>query len=239
MPIDAEVANHPVVSHDEWVAARKTLLAREKAFTQMRDELSEARRALPWEAVTKEYVFEGPNGKVALRDVFDGRSQLIVYHFMFDPSWEAGCPHCSHWADSFNGAIVHLNQRDVTLVAISRAPYAKLAAYRARMGWTFTWLSSHDTDFNFDYQATFSPEEVAAKKAYYNFTTQDPRNPLREGISVFYRDPGGRVFHTYSTYARGFEPLNVDYQCLDLVPNGRDEQGRGPYWVRRHDEYGR
>jgi predicted dithiol-disulfide oxidoreductase (DUF899 family) len=239
MPNDSGITGHRVVSHDEWLFARTALLVKEKELTRLRDELSRERRALPWEAVTKEYVFDGPNGKQTLRELFDGRSQLIVYHFMFDPGWEAGCPHCSRWADSFNGAIVHLNQRDVSMVAVSRAPYAKLAAYGTRMGWTFTWVSSLETDFNFDYQASFTPEEVAGKRALYNFTLQDPRNAQREGVSVFYQDPTGRLFHTYSTYARGIEPLNVDYQLLDLVPRGRDEQGRGPYWVRRHDEYAR
>ena len=233
------IAKHRVVSHDEWAAARTAFLAKEKEFTRLRDELAEQRRDLPWEAITKEYVFDGPNGKVTLRELFRGRSQLVVYHFMFDPSWDAGCPHCSRWADSFNGAIVHLNQRDVTMVAISRAPFQKLAAYRTRMGWTFEWFSAFETDFNYDFQASFKPDEVAAKKAFYNFTVQDPRNPQREGISVFYRDTAGGLFHTYSTYARGIEPMNVDYQYLDLVPNGRDENGRGPFWVRRHDEYGR
>src|SRR5260221_7809928 len=158
---------------------------------------------------------------------------------MFDPAWEAGCPHCSRRADSFNGAVVHLAQRDVTMVAISRAPFHKLSAYRERMGWTFKWVSSFETDFNVDYGVSFTPEEVAAKSAFYNFTQQDPRSTQREGASVFYRDSTGRLFHTYSTYARGIEPLTVDYQYLDLVPKGRDENGRGPFWVRRHDEYGR
>jgi predicted dithiol-disulfide oxidoreductase (DUF899 family) len=229
--------DHRVVSHDEWLSARAALLVREKELTRLRDDLSRARRELPWELVTKTYRFDGPEGTVTLGYLFAGRSQLVVYHFMFDPEWNAGCPHCSHWADSFNGAIVHLNQRDVTMVAISRAPLSKLFAYRTRMGWTFPWFSSFETDFNFDYQASFTPEEVAAKKAFYNFTEQDPRNPQREGVSVFYKDEGGRIFHTYSAYARGIEPFNVDYALLDLVPKGRAEEGRGPYWVRRHDEY--
>jgi predicted dithiol-disulfide oxidoreductase (DUF899 family) len=229
---------HRVVSHDEWIAARTAFLAKEKEFTRLRDQLSLERRALPWEAVDKDYVFDGPNGPETLRELFDGRSQLVVYHFMFDPAWDAGCPHCSRWADSFNGAIVHLNQRDVTMVAISRAPFSKLAAYRQRMGWTFKWLSSFGTDFNVDYQASFTPEEVAGKQAFYNFTVQNPRSSQREGISVFHQSPNGRLFHTYSTYARGIEPMNVDYQYLDLVPKGRDENSRGPFWVRRHDEYG-
>ncbi len=240
MTSDANVVeNHRVVSHDEWLSARTAFLAKEKALTRLRDELSRERRELPWEEVTKQYVFEGPDGRESLRQLFDGRSQLVVYHFMFDPAWEAGCPHCSRWADSFNGAIVHLNQRDVTMVAVSRAPYAKLAGYRQRMGWTFKWVSAFETDFNTDFGVSFAPEEVAAKKAFYNFTLQDPSSPQREGVSVFYQDSRGRLFHTYSTYARGIELFDVDYQYLDLVPKGRDEGGRGPYWVRRHDEYGR
>jgi predicted dithiol-disulfide oxidoreductase (DUF899 family) len=230
------VKTHKTVSRDEWTEARKQLLAQEREFTRLRDQLSQQRRDLPWEAVEKEYVFEGPNGKETLRELFDGRNQLIVYHFMFGPSWDAGCPHCSRWADNFNGVIVHLNQRDVTLVAASRAPYAKLAAYRKRMGWNFKWVSSFETDFNFDYHVSFAPEDTARKAAFYNFTTQDPRSSEREGVSVFYVD-SGRVFHTYSAYARGIDMLSVDYHYLDLVPQGRDEAGRGPFWVRRHDEY--
>jgi predicted dithiol-disulfide oxidoreductase (DUF899 family) len=156
---------------------------------------------------------------------------------MFGPDWEAGCPHCSHWADNFNGIIVHLNQRDVTMVAVSRAPYVKLAAYEKRMGWTFKWLSSLETEFNFDFHVSFTPEEVAAKDALYNFQRQDPFVGEREGVSVFFKDPAGAVFHTYSTYARGIDMLSVDYNYLDLVPKGRDEGDRGPFWVRRHDEY--
>jgi predicted dithiol-disulfide oxidoreductase (DUF899 family) len=230
---------HMVVSSDEWIAARKQLLAKEKEFTVLRDELSRQRRNLPWEAVDKEYTFEGPDGRQTLSHLFNGRSQLIVYHFMFHPSWDAGCPHCSHWADNFNGVIVHLNQRDVTMIAVSRAPYSKLAAYKKRMGWSFTWVSSSDSDFNFDYHVSFTLEEVEKKQAFYNFTTQNPRSPEREGVSVFHKAPDGRVFHTYSTYARGIDMMNVDYQYLDLAPKGRDEGDRGPFWVRRHDEYGR
>jgi predicted dithiol-disulfide oxidoreductase (DUF899 family) len=219
------------------VRRAKALLAREKELTRARDTVVEARRALLWEAVTKLYVFDTASGRETLSDLFDGRSQLVVYHFMFDPSWSAGCPQCSRWADGFNGAIVHLNNRDVTMVAISRAPLDKLLAYRQRMGWTFTWVSSADTDFNADFQASFTPDEVANRKAYYNYTPQDPRNSHREGLSVFVKDEGGRIYHTYSTYARGIEQFSVDYALLDLVPKGRDEAGRGPFWVRRHDEY--
>jgi predicted dithiol-disulfide oxidoreductase (DUF899 family) len=228
---------HTVVSQDEWLTARKALLAKEKEFTRQRDELSRIRRELPWVKVENVYSFDGPDGRQSFAELFDGRSQLIVYHFMFAPDWDAGCPHCSRWADNFNSIIVHLNHRDVTMIAVSRAPYAKLAAYRKRMGWTFKWVSSSDTDFNFDYRVSFTPQEVAAKDAMYNFVRQDPFVGEREGVSVFFKDDKGGVFHTYSTYARGIDMLNVDYHYLDLVPKGRDEDGRGPFWVRRHDEY--
>jgi predicted dithiol-disulfide oxidoreductase (DUF899 family) len=231
--------HHKVVSGKAWMAARRKLLAGEKALTRARDALSAQRRALPWERVEKEYVLEGRDGRQSLAEIFDGRSQLIVYHFMFGPDWSAGCPHCSRWADSFDGGIVHLTQRDVSMVAISRAPYAKLAAYHKRMGWRFKWLSSFGSDFNFDFHVSFTPEELKKKKALYNFVPQDPGVGEREGASVFFKDGKGKIFHTYSTYARGIDMLNVDYQYLDLVPKGRDEGTRGPFWVRRHDEYGR
>src|SRR5713226_2682690 len=196
----SSLKSHRVVSHNEWLAERTALLAKEKEFTRLRDDLSQQRRELPWEAVTKTYVFEGADGKQTLPELFDGRSQLIVYHFMFDPGWEAGCPHCSFWADNFNEIIVHLNQRDVTMIAVSRAPYPKLAAYEKRMGWDFKWLSSFGTDFNFDYRVSFTAAELEEKEAIYNFTTLKPGMPEREGASVFYKDPAGGVFHTYSTY---------------------------------------
>jgi predicted dithiol-disulfide oxidoreductase (DUF899 family) len=172
--------NRKVVSRDEWLAARRQHLVREKEFTRLRDQLSAQRRELPWEAVTKEYVFDGPRGKETLPELFDGRSQLVVYHFMFGPAWEQGCPSCSFWADNFNGIVVHLNHRDVTMIAASRAPYAKVAAYEKRMGWNFKWVSSGGTDFNFDYQASFTPDELAAKKALFNYAIQDPGVSQRE-----------------------------------------------------------
>jgi predicted dithiol-disulfide oxidoreductase (DUF899 family) len=233
------VDGHKVVAHDEWIKKRKALLRKEKEFTVLRDELSSRRRALPWEKIVKPYTFDGPDGRQTLAELFAGRSQLVVYHFMFGPEWKAGCPHCSHWADNFNGVIVHLNQRDVSFVAVSRAPLAKLAAYKERMGWSFKWVSSHDTDFNFDFNVSFTPAEQAAKKALYNFKLQDPGVSEREGVSVFYKDAKGSVFRTYSCYERGIDLLSTDYNYLDLVPKGRDEDGRGPYWVRRHDEYGK
>jgi predicted dithiol-disulfide oxidoreductase (DUF899 family) len=231
--------NHRVVSKDEWIEARKFLLKKEKEFTKLRDQLSQQRRDLPWVAVDKEYVFDGPNRKETLSDLFDGKSQLIVYHFMYDPNWDVGCPSCSFWADNFNDITVHLNQRDVTLIAISKAPYSKIAAYKKRMGWDFKWVSSFDTDFNFDYTVSFTQEELAKKKAFYNFISQDPGISEREGISVFYKDPSDKIFHTYSAYERGIDILNNTYNYLDLVPKGRDED-RYDFpmaWVRRHDEY--
>jgi predicted dithiol-disulfide oxidoreductase (DUF899 family) len=231
--------NHKIVSKNEWIAARKVLLKKEKEFTVLRDQLSQQRRDLPWVAVDKEYIFDGPNGKETLPDLFDGRSQLIVYHFMYDPNWDVGCPSCSFWADNFNDIIVHLNQRDVTLIAISKAPYSKIDAYKKRMGWDFKWVSSYDTDFNFDYHVSFTQEELAKKKAFYNFISQDPRTSEREGISVFYKDLSDKIFYTYSAYARGIDILNNTYNYLDLVPKGRDEDGYDfpMAWVRRHDEY--
>jgi predicted dithiol-disulfide oxidoreductase (DUF899 family) len=231
--------DHPVVAHDEWLAERKELLAREKEFTKLRDELSARRRELPWQRVEKEYVFEGPDGRRSLSELFGGRSQLVVYHFMFDPGWEEGCKSCSFWADNFAPNVVHLKARDVTLVAVSRAPYAKLASYEQRMGWGFKWYSSADTDFNFDYGASFAPQDEERDGAY-NYGSLSPNSPEREGVSVFYRDSSGAVFHTYSTYARGIDILNTAYNYLDLVPKGRDEEGgRSQSWVRRHDEYDR
>jgi predicted dithiol-disulfide oxidoreductase (DUF899 family) len=232
---------HKVVTHAAWLEARRRFLRKEKAFTRLRDRLSRERRGLPWERVDKAYVFEGPDGKETLAQLFDGRRQLVVYHFMFAPEWDAGCPHCSFWADNFDDNVVHLAHRDVTMVAISRAPYRKLAAYKKRMGWSFRWLSSFGTDFNFDYQASFRLEDLAKRRALYNFKIQDPGVSDREGVSVFVKGPRGAVFHTYSTYARGIDMLNTAYHYLDLVPKGRDEAGHAfsQFWVRRHDEYDR
>lgn len=230
---------HPVVSHDEWLAARRELLEKEKAFTRQGEELSRLQRSLPWEAVTKPYQFDGPNGLETLADLFEARSQLIVYHFMFHPDDKAGCPHCSLRADGFAGLGPHLNHRDVTMVVVSRAPYPRLAEYQKRMGWPFKWVSSGGSDFNFDYQVSFTPAEMTAKRAMYNYSMRDPLAREREGHSIFYKDEHGTVFHTYSCYDRGNDKLNLHYHYLDLVPKGRDEGGRGPYWVRRRDEYDR
>ena len=231
------VTGHQVVSHEDWLAARRELLEKEKAFTRQCDDMSRLQRSLPWEKVTKEYSFEGASGRETLSDLFADRSQLIVYHFMFHPDDKAGCPHCSLRADGFAGIGAHLNHRDVTMVVVSRAPYPRLAEYQKRMGWRFKWVSSDSSDFNFDYQASFTPQEMASKRAFYNFTMRDPLAPEREGHSIFYKDRDGGLFHTYSCYDRGNDKLNLHYHYLDLVPKGRDEGGRGPWWVRRHDEY--
>jgi predicted dithiol-disulfide oxidoreductase (DUF899 family) len=235
---DSVMTQHRVVSRDEWLAARTQHLAKEKEFTRLRDELSRARRELPWARVDKEYAFDTTTGPKSLADLFEGRSQLIVYHFMFGPDWSEGCPSCSFWADNFAGAIVHLNHRDVTMIAISRAPLEKLLAYRERMGWRFEWVSSFGNDFNRDFGVTFSPEQIAQGAAAYNFGTTKFSGEEAPGISVFQRS-GDEVFHTYSCYARGLDILNGAYHYLDLVPKGRDESDL-PYtmaWLRRHDKY--
>ncbi|HEX9132876.1 MAG TPA: DUF899 family protein, partial [Ktedonobacteraceae bacterium] len=187
----SSIKAHPVVSHEEWLSARMAFLAKEKEFTRLRDELSRQRRELPWEKVDKQYIFDGPGGKETLAELFENRSQLIVYHFMFAPDWDEGCPHCSFWADNFNGISVHLNHRDVTFVAISRAPLTKIESFKKRMGWNFKWVSSFQSDFNFDYQASFIPEEVQSGTAFYNYRRMDPHDTDREGTSVFYKDESG------------------------------------------------
>jgi len=234
---DSTIGNRRIVSQDEWLDARKKLLEKEKQFTKLQDELNVERRSLPWVKVAKEYVFDGPNGKESLADLFEARSQLIVYHFMFAPESQMGCPHCSLRADGFDGINVHLKQRDATMIAVSRGPFERLAAYKQRMGWGFKWVSSGNTDFNFDFHVSFKPEELTAGKAFFNYAIQNPGPADREGHSVFYKDESGDIFHTYSCFARGNELFNIHYHYLDIVPKGRDEGGRGPYWVRRHDEY--
>jgi predicted dithiol-disulfide oxidoreductase (DUF899 family) len=232
--------NHVVVSSAEWIEAREQLLIKEKEFTRLRDQLSRQRRDLPWEAVITDYVFVGPNGKQTLSELFEGTSQLIVYHFMFDPDWDAGCKSCSFWADNFNGIDIHLRHRDISFLAVSRAPWTKLEAYKKRMGWSFKWVSSFGTEFNYDYGASFTPEQVANGNAYYNYTRQKPVGSEVVGISVFYREADGSLFHTYSCYSRGVDMMNGAYHYVDLTPKGRDEADQKPHpqaWVRRHDEY--
>ena len=229
---------HRVVPRKEWIAARKALLRKEKEFTHLREELAEQRRALPWERVEKEYTFETPTGKQTLADLFGDKSQLIIYQFMFAPDWEDGCPHCSFWADHYDGMQPHLKQRDVSFVVISRAPLAKIERFKKRMGWQFKWVSSKETDYNYDYQASFRPDDIDRKSAMYNYETVNTNFTDREGISVFFKDEKGRIFHTYSTYARGIDAVNPTYQFLDLAPKGRDEKPNFPHdWVRLHDRY--
>jgi predicted dithiol-disulfide oxidoreductase (DUF899 family) len=233
-----EINNPRVVSEGEWLVARKDLLTREKELTRLRDEVSRHRRELPWVKVDKEYLFEGPDGKETLADLFDGRSQLIVYHFMFGPRWEEGCKSCSYLADHFDGANWHLPHRDVTLAVISRAPLSELEPYKKRMDWRFKWLSSHGNDFNFDYHVSATDDEKAKKKMFYNYQTDELLSDEMPGLSVFYKDEDGQIFHTYSTYARGLDMLVGTYNFLDLVPKGRDENPDSTMdWVRRHDNY--
>jgi predicted dithiol-disulfide oxidoreductase (DUF899 family) len=240
------MATSKVVTHDEWLAVRKKHLAKEKEFTRLRDQLSKERRDLPWELVEREYLFQGENGRQTLADIFQGRSQLIVYHAMFDPAtagqhtpWtaDAACFVCSFWMDNFNGITLHLNHRDITMAAVSRAPYPKLAAYKARIGWTFPWYSSAGSDFNFDYQVSFTPEELNAGEVEYNYRRTGWSGSEAPGISVFLR-ADEEIYHTYSTYERGLDMLNVAYHYMDLVPRGRDEDEDGAgSWVHRRDEY--
>ncbi len=230
--------NREVVSEAEWLVARKDLLTREKEFNHQRDALSKARRSLPWVKIDKEYVFDGPDGKETLSDLFDGRRQLIVYHFMFGPDWDEGCKHCSYLADQFDGANWHLPRRDVTLVAISRAPLSKLEPYKKRMGWRFKWVSSHGNDFNLDYHVSFTKEDEVRGKVYYNYGMGEFISDELPGLSVFYKNEDGKIFHTYSTYARGLDILVGTYNFLDLVPKGRNENPESTMdWVRRHDQY--
>ena len=232
--------NAKVVSPAEWLAARKELLKKEKEFTKLRDGISRLRRELPWEKVEKDYVFEGPTGKVALRELFRDKSQLVVYHFMFGPGWEQGCPSCSFIADNFDGMRVHLEQRDVAFTAISRATLTEIEAFKRRMGWRFPWVSSFGTDFNYDYKVSFTNEEMTPGSRNYNYGSWD--FPMEEGpgLSVFYKDGDGQIYHTYSTYGRGLDILLTAYNYLDMTPKGRDEAEMKPHpmaWVRHHDRY--
>ena len=231
---------HPkVVSRAEWIAARKQLLKEEKEVTRLRDLLSQQRRELPWVKVDKNYVFDAPGGKKTLADLFEGRSQLIVYHFMFGPEWKEGCPSCSFNMDHTDGALVHLAQRDVTFLAVSRAPISKIEAFKTRLGWSFNWVSSFGNDFNHDFHVSFTKEEMAKGKVDYNYDMTAFPSEEAPGISVFYKDKNGDVFHTYSAYARGSEMSIGTYNYLDLVPKGRDEAGLSypMEWVRWHDKY--
>ena len=229
------------VPHGDWIEARKALLEKEKEFTRARDALTRERQALPWERVEKDYVFQGPDGEESLSDLFEGRSQLIIYHFMYGPDWDAGCKSCSFLTDHFEPAIIHLNQRDVSMIAVSRAPLEKLQAFRKRMGWGFKWLSSLENDFNRDYHISFSEKEIDGGDVYYNYTNQRFPSTEAPGASVFAKDGNGAIYHTYSAYQRGLDMFITAYHYLDIVPKGRDE-GELPYtmeWLRLHDEYDR
>jgi len=231
--------NHPAVSGDQWVAKRKTLLAREKELTRLQDQIAQERRALPWQCIEKNYVFDGPEGRRTLAELFEGRRQLMVQHFMLGPGWEQGCPSCSFMADHIDGMNVHLAQRDVTLLAVSRAPLAEIERFRERMGWQFKWVSSHANDFNGDFCVSFTPEERARGEVYYNYGLRPSPAEEAPGISVFYKDDAGDIFHTYSTYGRGVEVMMGTYNLLDLTPKGRDERDVDykMEWVRHHDRY--
>lgn len=235
---EANIAGHQVTSREEWLKVRIALLAKEKELTRQRAELARQRRELPWVKVESDYVFDAPAGKVTLGELFDGRSQLIVYHFMFDPQWSQGCKSCSLVADHYNPAIVHLQHRDVSMVTVSRAPLEKLLAFRDRMGWTFHWVSSFNNTFNRDFNVSFTREELNSGLSIYNYVS--PPYPITElpGLSVFYKDDKGGIFHTYSTYARGLDIFLNVYNLLDVVPKGRDEDDApGMSWVRHHDRY--
>ncbi len=231
---------HKIVSREQWIEARKALLAHEKELTRTRDRLAEERRALPWVKVEKPYLFESTDGTKTLSDLFKGRPQLVVQHFMFAPEWNEGCKSCSFWADGYERMIPHLAARDTTFVVVSRAPLAKLEAFRKRMGWTFDWVSSAQSDFNFDYAVSFTPDQVRSGAKIYNFGTSGFGAEEAPGASVFYRDEAGDIFHTYSSFARGLDMMNAAYAYLDLTPLGRHEEGL-PYpmdWVRLRDQYG-
>ncbi len=231
--------SHEAVSREAWTAARKALLSKEKELTRLRDELNRERRALPRVKVKADYLFSGPNGVYTLADLFDGKNQLIVYHFMFGPGWEEGCKNCSFLADHIDGTLVHLANRDTTLVAASRAPVAEIEAFRSRMGWRFPWLSTAGSDFNFDFQASFN-RNSSADKVFYNYEMSDFEQDEAPGLSVFCKNSGGELFHTYSAYARGLDILFGTYNLLDMTPNGRDEAELPSHmsWVRHHDRYG-
>lgn len=233
-----QVSVPAIVSEAEWLVARKDLLAREKEFTRQRDALSAARRGLPWVELDKEYVFDGPDGKETLSDLFEGRSQLIVYHFMLGPDWDEGCKSCSYLADHFDGPAMHLGQRDVSFVVVSRAPLPVIDKFRKRMGWSFPWVSSYGNDFNFDYHVSFTKEDEKKDEVYYNYRPTEFMCDELPGLSVFYKNEAGDVFHSYSCYARGLDLLIGTYNFLDLVPKGRDENPESTMdWVRHHDEY--
>lgn len=234
------MSSHKIVSDASWLEARKDLLEKEKEFTRMRDELTAERQRLPWRKIEKKYSFDTSNGRVSLADLFNGKRQLVIYHFMFGPDWKEGCPSCSFWADNYNGIDMHLAHRDTTLLAISNTSISNIEAYKKRMGWTFNWVSSLGEEFNSDFNVSFSNDEIEKCEMFYNY--QQTNFPVSEapGFSVFYKEENGDVFHTYSTYSRGLDLMNGAYNMLDLTPIGRDEKGEGKYnmyWLKRHDQY--
>jgi predicted dithiol-disulfide oxidoreductase (DUF899 family) len=228
-----------IVSNEEWVEARRQLLEEEKVLQRARDALAEKRRELPWRRIDEDYVFDGENGPVSLGEMFGDCVQLIVYHFMYHPDWDEGCKSCSFWADQYDAAIPHLKARDVALACVSRGPLEKLLAYRSRMGWSFPWYSSAGNSFNYDFNVTFTPEQVEAKDGIYNYRKANWLAEELPGLSTFVKDEEGKVFHTYSAFSRGLDPLNATYQMLDLVAKGRDEDDLEftMGWLKRHDEY--
>jgi predicted dithiol-disulfide oxidoreductase (DUF899 family) len=233
------IVSHEVASHAKWLEARKQLLQKEKELTRQNEEVSRLRRELPWEKVEKNYAFEGPNGRESLADLFGGNSQLIVYHFMFGPGWKEGCPSCSFLADGIDGAEIHLRNHDVTLLAISRTPYAEIVPFKERMGWKFKWVSSQGSDFNFDYQVSF-PKDGVNGQVEYNYQTTPFSSEELPGTSVFYKDESGDIFHTYSSYGRGGDAQLIACTYLDLTPKGRNETGPShdlTDWVKHHDRY--
>jgi predicted dithiol-disulfide oxidoreductase (DUF899 family) len=236
---ERKVSPPKVVSSNEWLAARKDLLAAEKEFTRQRDALSARRRELPWVRVEKNYVFDGPNGKVSLSDLFRDKSQLIIYHFMLGPDWKEGCPSCSYLGDHFDGSLIHLNARDVAFSAISRAPMSQIAAFKKRMGWEFNWVSSNANSFNFDFHVSFASNERVDGKVNYNYNWMEFPSDEAPGLSVFFKNADGEIFHTYSTYGRGLDILLGAYNFLDMTPKGRDEGNLAHTmaWVRHHDRY--
>jgi predicted dithiol-disulfide oxidoreductase (DUF899 family) len=232
------IVTRPIVTREEWIAARKELLAKEKEFTKLRDQLAAERRALPWVRIDKSYEFEGERGKLSLVDLFGGKSQLMVKHFMFGPDWSQGCIGCSLEVDHYDGVIPHLAQRDVAFVVVSRAPLDRLLEFKRRMGWHVEWVSSFGSDFNYDFHVSFTPDEVARGTGYYNYTTRPIIDEL-SGRSVLYKDADGAIYHTYSSFGRGGEDMLGIYRLLDIVPKGRDEGPGGNlrHWVKHHDRY--
>lgn len=240
--VNRELGEHGIVSADVWLTKRKQLLRKEKELTRLRDEIAQQRREMPWEPVTKQYIFEGPHGKETLEQLFGERRQLIVYHFMFGPGWKEGCVGCSFLVDNLSGALQHVEQKDIAFVAVSRAPVSEIEAFKKRMGWTFKWVSSYGSDFNYDYHVSFTPEEVASGSVYYNYESRSGNFLSEEmsGTSVFFKENSGRVFHTYSAYARAGEAYLAAYSLIDLTPKGREENGPTfslGDWVRHHDKY--